>query len=224
LKHADVKEAAEALFNDQRNPFGAFSLGSETHNAVTIPDAVRRCRWISVDINASAFGLFFVSPLVLIPARLAGGALALTLVRRQRPVKLAFNLALFAVEASVALVIFHALRSGPGLGWENVPGALTAPPVVAVASPRGRTVLRRSWGQATAKVTRPPGTAPFPMSPNGTWPSPHSTWHLPSRPGPPSVDPRRGTLQGPTGDPTPGWGAILLCRPTIDSPPPSPPA
>ncbi|MBZ9695055.1 MULTISPECIES: helix-turn-helix transcriptional regulator [unclassified Mesorhizobium] len=62
MKHADIKEAAEALFNEQRSPFGAFSLGSDTHHAVTIPDAVRRCRWISVDINASAFGLYFVSP------------------------------------------------------------------------------------------------------------------------------------------------------------------
>jgi len=62
LKHADIKDAAEALFNEQHSPFGAFSLGSETHHAVTVPDAVRRCRWISVDINASAFGLYFVSP------------------------------------------------------------------------------------------------------------------------------------------------------------------
>lgn len=62
MKHSQVREAAAALFNEQRNPFGAFSLGSETHHAVTIPDAVRRCRWIAVDINASAFGLFFVSP------------------------------------------------------------------------------------------------------------------------------------------------------------------
>lgn len=62
MKHAHVKEAAAALFNDQRSPFGAFSLGSETHHATTIPDAVRRCRWIAVDINASAFGLYFVSP------------------------------------------------------------------------------------------------------------------------------------------------------------------
>ncbi|RVC11766.1 helix-turn-helix transcriptional regulator, partial [Mesorhizobium sp. M7A.F.Ca.CA.002.15.2.1] len=62
MKHADIKEAAEALFNEQRKPFGAFTLSSETHHAVTIPDAVRRCRWIAVDINASAFGLFFVSP------------------------------------------------------------------------------------------------------------------------------------------------------------------
>ncbi len=62
MKHAHVREAAEALFNDQHNPFGAFSFGSETHHAATIPDAVRRCRWIAVDINASAFGLYFVSP------------------------------------------------------------------------------------------------------------------------------------------------------------------
>ena len=60
MKHAQIREAAAALFDDQRNPFGAFSLGSETHHAVTIPDAVRRCRWIAVDINASGFGLFFV--------------------------------------------------------------------------------------------------------------------------------------------------------------------
>lgn len=62
MKHTQIKEAAEALFSEQRNPFGAFSLGSETHQAVTIPDAVRRCRWIAVDVNAAAFGLFFVSP------------------------------------------------------------------------------------------------------------------------------------------------------------------
>lgn len=62
LARADAKEAAEALFNQDRNPFGAFSLGSQTHHAVTMPDAVRRCRWIAIDLNASGFGLFFVSP------------------------------------------------------------------------------------------------------------------------------------------------------------------
>jgi len=61
LKHADVRHAAETLSAEQ-TPFGALPPGSEIHHAVTIPDAVRRCRWIAVDINASAFGLFFVSP------------------------------------------------------------------------------------------------------------------------------------------------------------------
>lgn len=58
----EIKQAAEALFDQHRTPFGAFSLSSETHHPVTIPDAVRRCRWIAVDLNATGFGLFFVSP------------------------------------------------------------------------------------------------------------------------------------------------------------------
>ena len=62
MKHVGIKEEAEALFDEHRNPFGAFSPGSETHLATTIPDAVRRCRWIAADLNASAFGMFFVSP------------------------------------------------------------------------------------------------------------------------------------------------------------------
>jgi DNA-binding CsgD family transcriptional regulator len=63
LKQArEVKQAAEALFSQHGGPFGAFSLGSETHHAATVPDAVRRCRWIAVDMNASGFALFFVSP------------------------------------------------------------------------------------------------------------------------------------------------------------------
>ncbi|TPI16850.1 helix-turn-helix transcriptional regulator [Mesorhizobium sp. B4-1-3] len=62
MRHAQVREVAAALLNDQRSPFGAFPLGSETHHTATIPDAVRRCRWIAVDINASAFGLYFVNP------------------------------------------------------------------------------------------------------------------------------------------------------------------
>jgi len=62
MKHAQVREAAQALFNQHRSPFGGFSLGSETHHAVTVPDAVRRCRWIAMDLNAAAFALFFVGP------------------------------------------------------------------------------------------------------------------------------------------------------------------
>lgn len=45
-----------------RNPFGAFSPGSDAAQPVTMPDAVRRCRWIAVDLNAAAFGVFAVGP------------------------------------------------------------------------------------------------------------------------------------------------------------------
>lgn len=58
----EIRQAAQAIFDQDLSPFGEFSLGSETHQAATIPDAVRRCRWIAMDIHASGFGLFFVSP------------------------------------------------------------------------------------------------------------------------------------------------------------------
>ncbi len=62
MKSSEAKDMAEALFSQRQTPFGAFSLGSDTHQALTIPDAVRRCYWIGIDLNAAEFGLFFVSP------------------------------------------------------------------------------------------------------------------------------------------------------------------
>lgn len=44
------------------NPFGAASPATEPHHATTMADAVRRCRWIAVDINADSFMLLFVAP------------------------------------------------------------------------------------------------------------------------------------------------------------------
>ena len=59
---AEITEVVQSLFGERRTLFGGFSLGSDTHRTVTIPDAVRRCRWISVDINASSFTLLFAGP------------------------------------------------------------------------------------------------------------------------------------------------------------------
>jgi diguanylate cyclase (GGDEF)-like protein len=47
-------------------------------------------------------GLLFTSPLALVAARLAGSAVALVAHRRQPPLKVAFNLAMFALETTVA--------------------------------------------------------------------------------------------------------------------------
>jgi diguanylate cyclase (GGDEF)-like protein len=58
---------------------------------------------------ALVVGLFLASPATFVLARFLGGAVALAFVRRQRPVKLAFNAALWVVEASIAAVIFHSL-------------------------------------------------------------------------------------------------------------------
>ncbi len=58
------------------------------------------------------YGLFFFSPAEYILARLAGAGLALVISRRQRSVKLAFNLAQFLLCSVVALGIVHLFDLG----------------------------------------------------------------------------------------------------------------
>jgi DNA-binding CsgD family transcriptional regulator len=55
---AQRAQSGEQSFAQHRNPFGAFVPVSEHLHTVTVPDAVRRCRWIAVDINAAVFSLF----------------------------------------------------------------------------------------------------------------------------------------------------------------------
>jgi DNA-binding CsgD family transcriptional regulator len=47
-------------FGERRTLFGDFAFVPETQRTVTLADAVRRCRWMAVDLNASNFALFFV--------------------------------------------------------------------------------------------------------------------------------------------------------------------
>jgi diguanylate cyclase (GGDEF)-like protein len=54
-------------------------------------------------------GFFFAPPLVVVLSMVAGTALALSIHRRQSPLKLAFNLANFTVANSVAAVLFVSL-------------------------------------------------------------------------------------------------------------------
>lgn len=58
-----AEDIATPLSAEHRNPFGFTAASLDQHPAVTIPDAVRRCRWIAIDLNASSFSLFFVGPL-----------------------------------------------------------------------------------------------------------------------------------------------------------------
>jgi len=58
-------------------------------------------------------GMFLASPLEVVIAQAIGSAVALTLHRRQPPVKLAFNIGSFALSSSVGLAVFHLVGSGP---------------------------------------------------------------------------------------------------------------
>lgn len=44
------------------NPFGGASPAAEPHHTATMADAVRRCRWIAVDISADGFLVLFLGP------------------------------------------------------------------------------------------------------------------------------------------------------------------
>ena len=96
-------------------------------------------------------GLVAASPTALLAGGLAGTALSLTLYRHQRPVKVAFNLALFVIEVEVAVLIMRSALGGhpvdSALGWlATLAGTLSASVVstiliavaMAVASNRSR--------------------------------------------------------------------------------------
>ncbi len=80
---------------------------------------------------ALVLGLVAAAPTALIAGALAGTALSLTLVRRQQPLKVIFNLATVLVEAGVAILVMQALlgahRADSGVGWlAAVGGTVTA--------------------------------------------------------------------------------------------------
>ena len=58
------------------------------------------------------FGLFFAAPASLLAAQVVGAGAALALHRRQKAVKLAFNLAEQSLCAGLALLVFHAVLGG----------------------------------------------------------------------------------------------------------------
>jgi diguanylate cyclase (GGDEF)-like protein len=83
-------------------------------------------------------GLLFAAPSALVIGGLVGNAVVLAVHRRQRPVKLAFNLALLALDMEVALTVFHlVLGSGAAmdlLGWIAVlAGTIAASLVTSLA-------------------------------------------------------------------------------------------
>lgn len=62
MKNAGAQQADANDIGESRNPFGAAALRADTERATTLPDAVRRGRWIAVDLNATSFSLFFAGP------------------------------------------------------------------------------------------------------------------------------------------------------------------
>ncbi len=91
-------------------PWWMFILAFAAAEVFIIHLPVRRdTHTISLSELATVLGLAFVSPHLLIAARVAGSAMALGIYRRQRLVKLAFNMALFYLDLVVALAVYRAV-------------------------------------------------------------------------------------------------------------------
>lgn len=75
----------------------------------------------SLDEIPLVLGLFFADPFILIAVRLLGRGAVLIAHRRHPPLKLAFNLAQWWLEAAVAVVLWHTLINGRDVigpaGW-----------------------------------------------------------------------------------------------------------
>ena len=81
-------------------------------------------------------GLFFAAPGDIVLAHVVAGGAALFVHRRQQTVKLAFNVATFALGTAVAVVVFHRLAPGIGIGpsqWAAAIAAVVASNVVGMA-------------------------------------------------------------------------------------------
>ena len=77
-------------------------------------DLQRETQTISLSEVPVVLGLFLVTPQGLVAAQIIGSFLALAIHRHQTPVKLAFNLAQFALVTSIAVLIFRGIA--PPLG------------------------------------------------------------------------------------------------------------
>lgn len=90
---------------------------------------------ISLSEVPLVFGLTLAAPIALVVGRLLGSAAVLAFYREQPPLKLAFNLALFNLEAALAIVVY---RAWLGVASPNTPfgwlGAITAVGVAVLAS------------------------------------------------------------------------------------------
>jgi hypothetical protein len=98
----------------------------------------RETHTISLSAIPLLLGLLSLPPVGLIAARLVGGGLALTLVRRRFGLKLGWNLTLYAMEAAAAVAIASlALNRGPPTSvwaWLVLLGAVLVAELISLVS------------------------------------------------------------------------------------------
>jgi diguanylate cyclase (GGDEF)-like protein len=98
----------------------------------------RQAHTFSLSEIPLVIGLVFATPVDFVLANVLGAGLGLLLIRRQPPIKLAFNLSHFALEATLAVIVFNLLNGGnfnPGaVVWLAAFAAAAAVNVVGIVS------------------------------------------------------------------------------------------
>src|SRR5581483_7269572 len=111
-----------ALLHDPRLPWWGLALIFAAAESYPVHLHFRsETHSLSLSEIGVVLGLFLATPSSLVIGLVLGAGLALVFVRRQRPLKVAFNAAQFALSASLAVVVFRAIAalgnaSGP-VGW-----------------------------------------------------------------------------------------------------------
>ena len=117
----------------------------------------RQAHTLSLSEVGIVIGLFCTSPGGLLVGELIGAGVALIAVRRQRPLKIAFNLAQFGFTSCVGLVIFHAVTDGGNafgpLGWGGALLATAAAGLISVALV-GVAIFLSDGGSPTRELLR----------------------------------------------------------------------
>ena len=112
FSHADLRLATPFVIAAV-----AFALGEAV---VLHVELGKNTHTVSLAELTLAVSLFFVPTAQLPLARLLGGGVVLVLVRRQRPLKVAFNLALWVLDVAVATAVFHELGGGLHTGTRGL--------------------------------------------------------------------------------------------------------
>ncbi len=106
---------ASAVVEVQGPPWVAFALAFGLAEVAVVHMMIRnQAVTVSLSEIPLVVGFYALGPAWLVVAQLAGSAVALLVHRHQPPLKLIFNLALFSLSSSLAIVVFRAV--GPVAG------------------------------------------------------------------------------------------------------------
>lgn len=120
-------------------PWWALVLSFAASGVLVAHVTIRRdAHTISLTEIPLVLGLAFATPVALVAGRLVGSAAALVLHRRQRPIKLAFNLALFYLETVTAIGVYRWVLGSHGAntlaGWGAVLVAMVVVQVIGLST------------------------------------------------------------------------------------------